>query len=178
MESQETRKWHWCYKVLNVCKSVTTQIQPGPSLFCPERWDVCTLLDGRVKKLYFYWVTFPQFRMTQHPCHRDGRVLLQSHPSLRLPLQEAPLQLSLQSSLLWGGTKWKGGKRINLVSVETLLLSLSQLPDVEVAGRGRRAAGFGLEQVLSCHWLIFVGSSERPNLLTHSLGIQHSSWGG
>lgn len=34
------------------------------------------------------------------------------------------------------------------MSVEILLLSLPQLPDVEVAGRGRRAAGFGLEQIL------------------------------
>lgn len=35
------------------------------------------------------------------------------------------------------------------MSVEILLLlSLPQLPDMEVAGRGRRAAGFGLEQVL------------------------------
>lgn len=103
-----------------------------------------------------------------YPCHRDGRVLLQAHPSLMLPLQGAPLQLLLQSSLLWGGHKVKREKK------NSLGLSGNTTPESAPAASCRSGwqglkgcrfwtgAGFGLEQVFSCHWLIFVGSSGCP----------------
>lgn len=106
---------------------------------------------------------------TPPPCSLSKRLICSSHFSLH-----------------WSEGVQKGGKRINLVSVEILLLSLPQLPDVEVAGSGRRAASFGLQQIFNSHWLIFCGKlwsgshvvqTSSPVLLASSTAAEGSKAG-
>lgn len=113
MESQETSKLHWWYKALNVCKSGITQVQP-----LTAHWEVRHLYlagwDSEEKYVSILsHISAVLYDRTESPWHRDGSIL-QSHTSIMFLLQEAHLQLSLQSSS--GMSGWEGKKEKKLLT--------------------------------------------------------------